>query len=135
MLKLSFVCGSVAMDRHAANIPYDNAEIMSVLFAGLPPDSLTVDQDRLYWTNDAQQVMMSVDKRTGLDLVTDETSSPVKNILAFGDNLQPLPGLFIKHEAMKPFYKSLTSGFKFKVYVLAKTSLPKLSTVSLVTIF
>jgi hypothetical protein len=60
--------------------------------AGLPPDSLTVDQDRIYWTNDAQQVMMSVDKRTGLDLITDRTQSPVKNILAFGDNLQPLPG-------------------------------------------
>ena len=59
---------------------------------GLPPDSLTVDQDRLYWSNDAQQVMLSIDKRTGLDLVTDRSTSQHKNILAFGDNLQPLPG-------------------------------------------
>jgi hypothetical protein len=63
-----------------------------LLLPGLPPDSLTVDQDRLYWSNDAQQVMLSIDKRTGLDLVTDRSTSQHKNILAFGDNLQPLPG-------------------------------------------
>lgn len=62
--------------------------------------------------------MMSVDKRTGLDLVTDETPSPVKNILAFGDNLQPLPGQYNWLEAEESYYTALASNSRFKGHVL-----------------
>jgi len=61
------------------------------LLAGLPPDCMTVDQDRLYWTNGLTSFISSVDKRTGLDLVSDVAGS-VSSLLAFGDNLQPFPG-------------------------------------------
>jgi hypothetical protein len=33
---------------------------------GLPPNSLTVDQDRIYWSSDVLRVMNSVNKRSGL---------------------------------------------------------------------
>ena len=64
---------------------------MPRVLAGLPPNSMTVDQDRLYWTSDMTSFINSVDKRTGLDLVSDAAGS-ASNLLAFGDNLQPFPG-------------------------------------------
>jgi len=64
---------------------------MTGMSTGLPPDSMTVDQDRLYWTNDMTSFINSVDKRTGLDLVSDVAGS-ASNILAFGQHLQPFPG-------------------------------------------
>jgi len=58
---------------------------------GLPPDSLTVDGDRLYWMSDTMTFINSVNKHTGLDLVSDAAGA-ANILLAFGDNLQPFPG-------------------------------------------
>jgi len=58
---------------------------------GLPPDSVTVDRDRVYWTNERTAFINSVNKHTGLDHAYDVARS-ANNLLAFGDNLQPFPG-------------------------------------------
>ena len=62
-----------------------------MLLVGLPPDSLTVDRDRVYWTNESTAFINSVNKRTGLDHAYYDARS-ANNLLAFGDNLQPFPG-------------------------------------------
>ncbi|XP_038044153.1 proto-oncogene tyrosine-protein kinase ROS-like [Patiria miniata] len=58
--------------------------------SGLPPDSLTVDQTRVYWTNRDQEIVASADKVTGQDFRS-EVVNPVPILAAFGDNLQPYP--------------------------------------------
>ena len=58
---------------------------------GLPPDSLSVDGKRLYWTNEAQGIVGSVDKVTGDDFRAQSVDG-VSFVIAFGDNLQPYPG-------------------------------------------
>jgi len=75
---------------------YFNAQKTRML-AGLPPSSMTVDQDRVYWTNDMTSFVNSVDKLTGLDLVSDAAGS-ANSLLAFGDNLQPFPGKQLRPE-------------------------------------
>jgi len=62
--------------------------------SGLPPDSLTIDQDRIYWSSDSQRVMNSVDKYSGLDFIA-EGGSAGGNVIAIGENLQPMPGLVL----------------------------------------
>jgi len=58
----------------------------------LPPDSLTVDAERLYWASERTPFITSVDKRTGHDAVSHVTGGSVNNLLSFADYLQPLPG-------------------------------------------
>ncbi|XP_022081965.1 proto-oncogene tyrosine-protein kinase ROS-like [Acanthaster planci] len=58
--------------------------------SGLPPDSLTVDQTRVYWTNENQGIEASVDKVTGQDFRS-RSVTPVPTLAAFGENLQPYP--------------------------------------------
>jgi len=72
---------------------------------------MTVNQDRLYWTNDITAVINSVDKRTGLDLVSDVAGSANNVLLAFGDNLQPFPG------------KQLTSCARYVISYVRRISL------------
>ena len=60
--------------------------------AGLPPDSLTVDRERLYWASKTTPFITSVDKRSGLDVVSHVVGGSVNDLLAFADYLQPMPG-------------------------------------------
>jgi len=62
-----------------------------LVLIGLPPDSLTVDRDRLYWTSDITTFVNSVDKRSGLDVIS-HVGGSANNLLAFADYLQPFPG-------------------------------------------
>lgn len=62
-----------------------------MLLTGLPPDSVTVDRDRLYWTSDTTTFVNSVDKFTGLD-VASHVAGSANNLIAFADYLQPFPG-------------------------------------------
>ena len=62
------------------------------LFAGAAVDSLAVDHQRLYWSNEKEKVLYSVDKRSGQGLVRDEVGD-IKQIIAYGSHLQPLPGM------------------------------------------
>ncbi|XP_064629628.1 proto-oncogene tyrosine-protein kinase ROS-like isoform X2 [Lineus longissimus] len=59
---------------------------------GLPPDSLTVDSKRLYWVNKASGLINSIDKKTGLNFVS-ERIQDIQAILAFGPHLQRLPDI------------------------------------------
>ena len=68
----------------------------SIIDAGLPPDSLAVDHQRLYWTKRGEGVLISVDKATGGSLVR-ETLADIEEILAYGAHLQPLPGMIGCH--------------------------------------
>jgi len=64
-----------------------------MFLTGLPPDSLTVDRDRLYWTSKMTTFVSSVDKRTGFDVASHVAGAgSVNNLLAFADYLQPFPG-------------------------------------------
>ena len=65
---------------------------MFVVTAGLPPDSMAVDRERLYWTSDMTIFIYSVDKLTGLNFASDDVPGSADDLLAFGDNLQPFPG-------------------------------------------
>ncbi|XP_071801017.1 proto-oncogene tyrosine-protein kinase ROS-like [Asterias amurensis] len=57
----------------------------------LPPDSLTVDQTRVYWTNN-QGIVVSADKVTGQDFRSEVVpTAEVPVLAAFGNNLQPYP--------------------------------------------
>ena len=67
-----------------------------IIPAGLPPDSLAVDHQRLYWTKRGEGVLISVDKATGGSLVR-ETLADIEEILAYGAHLQPLPGTIRCH--------------------------------------
>ena len=64
---------------------------LSCLPVVVPPDSLTVDRTRLYWSSMSDGAVYSVDKHTGHQLVT-EVEGVVGELLAFGYNLQPPPG-------------------------------------------
>ncbi|XP_074649999.1 proto-oncogene tyrosine-protein kinase ROS-like [Tubulanus polymorphus] len=59
---------------------------------GLPPDDMTVDSSRLYWSNQKLGVVNSVDKNTGKNFFP-ERLDEVLEIVAFGPHLQPLPDL------------------------------------------
>ena len=63
--------------------------------SALPPDSLSVDHQRLYWTNRNEGVLISIDKHDGSNLVR-ETLPSVDRIQAYGQHLQPLPGIAYK---------------------------------------
>jgi hypothetical protein len=73
-------------------------------FAGLPPDSLTVDSKRLYWVNKAAGLINSIDKKNGLNFVS-ERIQDIQAILAFGPHLQRLPGEYSRprHGNLKVF--------------------------------
>ncbi|KAK2186839.1 hypothetical protein NP493_187g02000 [Ridgeia piscesae] len=56
----------------------------------LPPDSLVVDHQRVYWLNKTDHVVKSVDKFTGQNLVL-ETSGNISTLVAYSYMLQPEP--------------------------------------------
>uniref|UniRef100_A0ABM0LYR5 Proto-oncogene tyrosine-protein kinase ROS-like n=1 Tax=Saccoglossus kowalevskii TaxID=10224 RepID=A0ABM0LYR5_SACKO len=60
--------------------------------SGLPPDSLTVDHQSVYWTNDIQGLLNSVDKDSG-DNFQSHDATGISVVLAYGSNLQPMPDL------------------------------------------
>ncbi|XP_077977455.1 proto-oncogene tyrosine-protein kinase ROS-like [Glandiceps talaboti] len=62
----------------------------SVARAGLPPDSLAVDQKSVYWTNTNQGVLNSCDKVTGDDFQSQNVIE-VNSIATYGTHLQPMP--------------------------------------------
>lgn len=55
-----------------------------------------MDQERLYWSNEAQKVLFSIDKGAGQNgeqvEPTLETQGDVGNLLIYGEHVQPLPG-------------------------------------------
>ncbi|XP_070569168.1 proto-oncogene tyrosine-protein kinase ROS-like [Ptychodera flava] len=64
----------------------------SVEKAGLPPDSLTVDHRSVFWTNNLEGVLNSIDKEDGGNFQT-QSINDVSSVIAYGDNLQPMPGI------------------------------------------
>ena len=58
----------------------------------MPPDSLTVDLDRLYWTNKEKASVNSVLKDSGSDFITEHVKD-APSIIAYGKHLQPMPGI------------------------------------------
>ena len=71
---------------------------------GLPPDSLVVDHQRLYWLNKTDHVVKSVDKFTGQNLVL-ETSGNITTLVAYSYLLQPEPGRW-SHTSARSSLKS-----------------------------
>lgn len=61
---------------------------------GLPASYMTVDQDKLYWTNSTLQTLASIDKKTGENFQIENSDTTV--LIATGRHLQPYPGMFSK---------------------------------------
>ncbi|XP_071506845.1 proto-oncogene tyrosine-protein kinase ROS-like [Diadema antillarum] len=59
--------------------------------SGLPPDSLSVDTHRIYWSNSAQGIVASVDKWTGADFTSQTGQTDISFVVAYGTSLQPYP--------------------------------------------
>lgn len=54
------------------------------------PNSLTADRSRIYWSNQRDSKIYSVNKMDGKDFLTYNVNN-VKKIVAYGSHLQPLP--------------------------------------------
>jgi hypothetical protein len=60
---------------------------------GLPPDSMTVDQERLYWSNENQKVLLSIEKNaTGAEPRVEATQTDISQVMTYGNHVQPMPG-------------------------------------------
>ncbi|PIK47989.1 putative proto-oncogene tyrosine-protein kinase ROS [Apostichopus japonicus] len=57
--------------------------------SGLPATYMTVDQDKLYWTNSTLQTLASIDKATGENFQIEDSDTTV--LIATGRHLQPYP--------------------------------------------
>ena len=53
---------------------------------------MTVDLDRIYWTNRNKRAINSVLKANGTHFIQEKTSGAPSMILAYGDHIQPMPG-------------------------------------------
>lgn len=66
-------------------------EALSQGDSGLPPDALSVDASRVYWSNAAEGIVASVDKQTGADFQGQTGQADVSFVLTYGTSLQPYP--------------------------------------------
>ncbi|XP_041462200.1 proto-oncogene tyrosine-protein kinase ROS-like [Lytechinus variegatus] len=66
-------------------------EAASQAQSGLPPDTLSVDTSRVYWSNTAEEIVASVDKQTGADFQAQTGQNDVNFVLTYGTSLQPYP--------------------------------------------
>ncbi len=74
-------------------------QLLSVYFPskpGLPPDSLAVDYQRLYWSSNEHGAVFSCNKSNCVDIkkqiLQNVKGKGLQQILAYGSHLQPLPG-------------------------------------------